>query len=284
MKKLIWILIAAAVAGTALQGCGAMGKPADSAQQAEAQSSSVPESEPSESRLSPGGSSGISVPESRESVSTVSESTVSESRLSESAITGPMALKGVRNYCGSAYGLSTDDGQTADINLEIDDVTDSVYQLSYLSYTGAVVKFYVDRTTGLTRVTEYAPGLDVENDAGTFSILDYQDEAHQEGVNANGKYHHISRYIFTAFEFHYDGIAFIFKSRNTVTKIQFHSVFTDMFMQNLCHFKIKRCHDLLCGFYQTDFQTCMTKIFRHFNSDKTAADDSGIFHFAALYK
>ena len=177
MKKLIWILIAAAVAGTALQGCGAMGKPADSAQQAEAQSSSVPESEPSESRLSPGGSSGISVPESRESVSNVSESTVSESRLSESAITGPMALKGVRNYCGSAYGLSTDDGQTADINLEIDDVTDSVYQLSYRSYTGAVVKFYVDRTTGLTRVTEYAPGLDVENDAGTFSILDYQDEA-----------------------------------------------------------------------------------------------------------
>ena len=103
-------------------------------------------------------------------------------------------------------------------------------------------------------------------------------------TNANGKYHHISRYIFTAFKFYCDSIVFILKCRNTVTKIQFHSVFTDMFMQNLCHFKIKRCHDLLCSFYQTDFQTGMTKIFRHFNSDKTAADDSGIFHFAALHK
>ncbi len=182
MKKRICILIAAALTGAALWGCGAKGETADSMRQTASQNG-VPESERTESQASTAESSESRDSESNASGNDIPDSGISESKdadmdsSSESGITGPMALKGVRNYCGSVYRLSTDDGQTGDIDIEIGEITDAAYQLSYRSYTGAVVNFYVDRTTGLTRVTEYVPGLEIENEAGTFSILEYQEEA-----------------------------------------------------------------------------------------------------------
>lgn len=51
--------------------------------------------------------------------------------------------------------------------------TDSVYQVVFRSYTGALVYFYVDKASGITRMEEYVPTLDVKSEAGTIDIFDY---------------------------------------------------------------------------------------------------------------
>jgi hypothetical protein len=43
----------------------------------------------------------------------------------------------------------------------------------FRSYTGAFVYFYVDKTSGITRMEEYVPTLNVKNEAGTINLFDY---------------------------------------------------------------------------------------------------------------
>ena len=43
----------------------------------------------------------------------------------------------------------------------------------FRSYTGAFVYFYVDKLSETTRLTEYVPTLEVEEDAGTINLYDY---------------------------------------------------------------------------------------------------------------
>jgi hypothetical protein len=57
--------------------------------------------------------------------------------------------------------------------VQMGEETDSVYQVIFRSYTGAFVNFYVDKTSGTTRMEEYVPTLDVKSEAGTINILDY---------------------------------------------------------------------------------------------------------------
>ena len=47
------------------------------------------------------------------------------------------------------------------------------YQVEFRSYTGAFVYFYVDKTSGATRMVEYVPNLDVKNEVGTINLFDY---------------------------------------------------------------------------------------------------------------
>ena len=42
--------------------------------------------------------------------------------------------------------------------------------------TGAFVNFYVNKTSGTTRMEEYVPTLDIRNEAGTIDIFDYLEE------------------------------------------------------------------------------------------------------------
>ena len=112
-------------------------------------------------------------------------------------ITADMAYEGVNNYCHSAYdwsaakdnrrqteghpsklengrGAKEEDEVNPDIMyLTMGEETDSAYQVIFRSYTGAFVHFYVNKTSGTTRMVEIVPNLDVEEDAGTIDLFDY---------------------------------------------------------------------------------------------------------------
>ena len=96
-----------------------------------------------------------------------------EANATKREITAEMAYEGVSNYCHSAYDWSIAKDNPDIMGVEMGEETDSVYQVIFRSYTGAFVNFYVDKTSGTTRMEEYVPTLDVKNDAGTIEIFDY---------------------------------------------------------------------------------------------------------------
>ena len=71
--------------------------------------------------------------------------------------------------------------------LTMGEETDSAYQVIFRSYTGAFVYFYVNKTSGKTRIVEKVPSLNVEegdgedhspdgdhqSSAGTIELFDY---------------------------------------------------------------------------------------------------------------
>lgn len=84
-----------------------------------------------------------------------------------------MAYEGVSNYCHSAYDWTVAEDNPDIMTLEMGEETDSAYQVVFRSYTGALVYFYVDKTSGSTKMVEYVPTLDIHNDAGTINLFDY---------------------------------------------------------------------------------------------------------------
>ena len=89
------------------------------------------------------------------------------------AITADMAYEGVNNYCHSAYDWSAAKDNPDIMSVQMGEESDSAYQVVFRSYTGAFVHFYVDKTTGTTRMVEKVPSLHVEEDAGTIELFDY---------------------------------------------------------------------------------------------------------------
>ena len=92
---------------------------------------------------------------------------------SSSKITAEMAFEGVSNYCHSAYDWSAAEENPDIMGLEMGEETDSAYHVVFRSYTGALVNFYVDKTSGTTRMVEYVPALDRQEEAGTMNLFDY---------------------------------------------------------------------------------------------------------------
>jgi hypothetical protein len=88
-------------------------------------------------------------------------------------ITADMAFEGVNNYCHKEYDWSVAKDNPDIIYVEMGEETDSAYQVVFRSYTGAFVHFYVDKTSGATRMVEKVPSLNVEEDAGTINLFDY---------------------------------------------------------------------------------------------------------------
>ena len=84
-----------------------------------------------------------------------------------------MAYEGVSNYCHSEYDWSIAEDNPDIMTVEMGEETDSAYQVVFRSYTGALVYFYVDKVSGSTRMVEYVPNLDIQNDAGTINLFDY---------------------------------------------------------------------------------------------------------------
>ena len=84
-----------------------------------------------------------------------------------------MAYEGVSNYCHSAYDWSVAKDNPDIMTLEMGEETDSAYQVVFRSYTGALVYFYVNKASGSTRMVEYVPTLDIQNDAGMINLFDY---------------------------------------------------------------------------------------------------------------
>ena len=95
------------------------------------------------------------------------------SNTTKSEITAEMAYEGVSNYCHSAYDWSVAKDNPDIMYVQMGEETDSAYQVVFRSYTGAFVNFYVDKTSGTTRMEEYVPTLDVRNDAGSINLFDY---------------------------------------------------------------------------------------------------------------
>ena len=88
-------------------------------------------------------------------------------------ITEDMAYEGINNYCHSAYDWSVAKDNPDIMYLTMGEETDSTYQVIFRSYTGAFVHFYVNKTSGTTRMVEIVPSLNVEEDAGTIELFDY---------------------------------------------------------------------------------------------------------------
>ena len=88
-------------------------------------------------------------------------------------ITADMAYEGINNYCHSAYDWSVAKDHPDIMYLTMGEETDSTYQVVFRSYTGAFVHFYVNKTSGTTRMVEKVPSLNVEEEAGTIELFDY---------------------------------------------------------------------------------------------------------------
>ena len=105
---------------------------------------------------------------------------------SRSEITADMAYEGVNNYCHQEYDWSVAKDNPDIMYVQMGEETDSTYQVVFRSYTGALVHFYVNKTSGTTRVVEKVPNLNVEEDdgehqssAGTINLFDYLDEVNE---------------------------------------------------------------------------------------------------------
>ena len=84
-----------------------------------------------------------------------------------------MAYEGVNNYCHREYDWSIADENPSMMYVEMGEETDSTYQVIFHSYTRALVCFYVDKTSGTTKMVERVPSLGIEEEAGSFELSDY---------------------------------------------------------------------------------------------------------------
>ena len=91
-------------------------------------------------------------------------------------ITKETAFEGVNNYCHREYDWSVAKDNPDIMYVQMGKETDSAYQVVFRSYTGAFVNFYVNKTSGTTRMEEYVPTLDIRNEAGSIDIFDYLEQ------------------------------------------------------------------------------------------------------------
>ena len=92
---------------------------------------------------------------------------------SVSKITAEMAYEGVNNYCHKEYDWSAAEDNPDMMYIQMGEETETEYQVLFRSYTGAFVYFYVDKTTGTTKMVEKVPSLGVEEESGTINLFDY---------------------------------------------------------------------------------------------------------------
>ena len=88
-------------------------------------------------------------------------------------ITKETAFEGVNNYCHREYDWSVAKDNPDIMYVQMGKETDSAYQVVFRSYTGAFVNFYVNKTSGTTKMVEKVPSLNVEEEAGTINLFDY---------------------------------------------------------------------------------------------------------------
>ena len=137
MKKLICAIMVVLMIGTMLQSCGSKAEKTDNSPSSEASGAEVP----------------------------------------ETGITAEMAFEGVNNYCHSHYDWSIAEENPDIMYVRMGEESDTSYQVIFRSYTGAFVYFIVDKASGMTSMKEVVPNLDVESDAGEFSLYDYLNES-----------------------------------------------------------------------------------------------------------
>ena len=91
-------------------------------------------------------------------------------------ITKETAYNVINKYCHDNYDWSVAQDNPSIMYVEMGNETGSDYQIIFKSYTGSFVYFYVDKTSGETKVVEYVPNLDIENELDSINIFDYIDK------------------------------------------------------------------------------------------------------------
>ena len=95
----------------------------------------------------------------------------------EGELTDEQALSAVRNYCYTANPGLEDIVNAGEYQVywEIASSGDEEVVVLYRSYTGAEIRYYIDRTTGEASVTEYVPGITPEEEQTdeSLNIRDY---------------------------------------------------------------------------------------------------------------
>ncbi len=103
----------------------------------------------------------------------MTEEKVAIVNFSATGITAEMALQGIDKYCHSTYDWSIAEENPEMMYVQMGEETETEYKVVFRSYTGAFVNFYVDKTTGTTRIVEKAPNMEEETETGTINLFDY---------------------------------------------------------------------------------------------------------------
>ena len=113
-----------------------------------------------------------------ESVSVETSSEIStENTTNQERITDDQALEAIKNYCllnnPDLEEMLNSDEQTIYWDVESSDENQIV--VLYRSYTAALVRYYIDPTTGETYVTEFVPDITEEEERTdeSFNLKDY---------------------------------------------------------------------------------------------------------------
>ena len=88
-------------------------------------------------------------------------------------ITAEMAFEGVSNYCHRTFDWEVADEGRGVMSVEMGEESDSTFKVVFRSYTAALTYFYVNKSSGVTRMVEYVPGLEITEEAGTINLFDY---------------------------------------------------------------------------------------------------------------
>lgn len=152
------MIIVALVIGAMLQGCDSRNENVENPQ-----SSSPVENNATENNVTANSST----------ENNTTENNLTENNISESIVIKEMAFEGVNNYCHNEYDWTLAEDDPTMMYVEMGEESENEYQVIFRSYTGAFVYFYVDKSNGSTRMVEYVPNLDVENETGIINLYDY---------------------------------------------------------------------------------------------------------------
>ncbi len=107
----------------------------------------------------------------------LSEQTNAVDTADDAELTDEVVLTAITNYC---YDLNPDlkdmvDSGDYEIYWDVDSSDENEIVILYRSYTAAEVRYYVNRTTGETYVTEYVEGITPEEERTeeSFNVRDY---------------------------------------------------------------------------------------------------------------
>ncbi|MCR4587575.1 MAG: hypothetical protein K5682_04130 [Lachnospiraceae bacterium] len=107
----------------------------------------------------------------------VSETATEESAAESDKITDSMALDAVKNYCFTMVPDLKEgmEAGTYNVSWEVESSDDTRIVVLYRSYTAAEVRYYIDRATGETHVTEFVSGITEEEQPTdeSFNVRDY---------------------------------------------------------------------------------------------------------------
>jgi hypothetical protein len=122
----------------------------------------------------------ISAAEAAQAVESKETTAAEEAKPTDDTITQEQALEAVKNYCiannPDLENMLGSDDYTVYFDVSTSEADEII--VLYRSYTGAQIRYYVDKATGEVYVTELVPGIidEEQRTEETFNIRDYMDK------------------------------------------------------------------------------------------------------------